>query len=1802
VYRTIVDHDVTWSMMATSIFHQLVEHGPEDLRGLRMALVGGEVMMPRYARSFRAACPDTRLFNTYGPAETTVFVSVHEVGEEVDSDDPIPIGRAIQGARLQILDDHHDPVAPGEQGELYIGGPGVSRGYLHRPDLIGARYLEDPSGDGARMYRSGDFVRERADGALEILGRVDNQVKVSGYRVSPIEVEANLTAHPGVRQAAVIAQTDVPGHTRLLAYVVPANGELDEAALRAFLAKRLPSYMVPHTISTLKQLPEGPTGKVDRSALPMPTRSGSLATEPAPSGTVAATVANVFTEVLGVPNVGPRDDFLELGGDSLRAVQLLARLRVRFDVDLAISSVFEQRTPSGLAKVVETAPKRNTHGLPALLSRRDSGRAPASAGQAKALLLSELAEESLPYQSQALHRVLGELDVGALERSLTALVERHEILRTTFEREEGRWVQHVHEPFTVRLAIEDLGGAPDPERALAELFEQVCSTQLDPARLPLARWSLARLASEHHAFVVLEHHVVHDGVSTAVFLRELAALYRAELRKSPARLPALDVQYGDFAAWQHTLAGSEHGQRTLEYWRTRLADAPQLELPIDKPRPVRQTYRGRTLRVTLPRRLAEALQERAHAWSTTPFSVMLAAYCTLLARYGSTEEIVVGSGLANRRTLASEGLIGMIVNTVALRVDLRGGPTPRELVERVQRVLMEAQDHQDVPFEQVVEHLAPTRRRDAAPLYQALFSFHDAPVGTLRLSGATLVPHDAFGNGSSKADLSVIVVNRKTKRPVDVAPEIYDRVTEDGLTVVWEYNSDLYEPATAERMLDHFTLLLEQFAEGVERGVGLLRLEREDVFELRAAGPQSAYERTATIAEVFEARALENPHAPALAFEGQAVTYLQLNRRANRLAHRLCALGVKRGARVGVCMERSIEMVVSLLAVAKTGGAYVPLDPLDPSDRLAAQLGELDVSLLLTLGRHRDRMPGPASRLMCVDDELDLAREPDTRPDSEAGPLDPAYVMFTSGSTGDPNAVEVPHRAILRLVRDTDYVELGPDETLLAFAPAAFDASTFELWGALLNGARLVIAPPGPLTTGELAELVEREKVSTMWLTAGLFQRVVDDRPEMLRPLRQLLSGGDVLSPDHVRRALEALKPGATLVNGYGPTETTTFACAHRMRAGEAVEGPIPIGRPIASTRVYILDAAGEPVPVGVTGELYIGGDGVALGYSNNTTLTNQRFSSDPFSSLPGARMYRSGDLARWRPDGIIEFLGRADRQLKIRGFRVEPGEVEAALRTHPDVADVSVVPIERTGGDRGLAAYVVSRPGSDPPTAELRSHVAHTLPSHAVPAAWARLDVLPLTQNGKIDVASLPQATVGVGRVAANGQSEKTRRRAPDRLERKLLDIWKRALDLDAIDPDADFFELGGHSLLAVEVFDAIERSLGLRLPLATIFDAPTVRRLAASLREEGWKSSRGSLVTLKATGSRPPLFFVSAGDGNSVGFGALARRLGEDQPFYALQPRGLNGGARLHTTVEAMAAHYVREIRRIQPRGPYLIGGRCLGGVVAYEMARRLEACKEAIALLVVLDSGGPLWQPRRLADGTPFDEVMNSALRRADEDVDCFSTANTARLLSWLSETVMVGVDGTPINRYLDEVYRLRSDVRDIYPDLEGEDATWFVGWAWTQGRAQMGLAEQLLPQPANQSWREPIDHRSLRDRIADLTRKVSWRVAEASDLLTRERRTEAAIRRAKRVREAGLRAWYDYRAGPYGGVVTLIRSEDQAMRPLLARWLALETDGVAERHVRGTHRSMMREPDVESLTNCIAELVERSSGLSPRSSAD
>ena len=888
-----------------------------------------------------------------------------------------------------------------------------------------------------------------------------------------------------------------------------------------------------------------------------------------------------------------------------------------------------------------------------------------------------------------------------------------------------------------------------------------------------------------------------------------------------------------------------------------------------------------------------------------------------------------------------------------------------------------------------------------------------------------------------------------------------------------------------------------------------------------------------------------------------------------------------RGTRVGICLERSAAMIETLLGILKSGGAYVPLDPGFPAPRLRLLAADAELPIICTESGFRDQLPEDL-QLLCVDEASpEPADGPSANVDCPAGPTDLAYVAYTSGSTGNPKGVEVTQRAVVRLVRGTDYAELGPDQTLLALAPLSFDASTFEIWGALLGGGRLALAPAGSLSPYEIAAAVKRHDVTTLWLTAGLFHRFVELEPEAVGRLRQLVAGGDVLSPVHVRRALSLLPAEGVLVNGYGPTEGTTFSCCHRMRPGDDVPAPVPIGRPIANTTVHVLDEHCERVPVGVVGELYIGGDGVAEGYLKQPELTAERFVPDPFRA-DGARLYRTGDLGRWRRDGTLEFLGRSDDQVKIRGFRIEPGEVEAELADHPQVREVVVVARGDGADERRLVAYVA---GDGLDRAELRAYLSARVPAHLVPSAWVVLERLPLTTSGKVDRSALPEPSPG---------RATSRAVLADEVERTVVAIFEEVLEVGSVGPGDDFFDLGGHSLLAVRLFALIEERLGPRLPLATIFDAPTVEGIAAAARGKGERRRWSSLVPVASTGARPPFFAATAGDGNSVGFAALARALPEHQPFYALQPRGLDGRARLHTSVEAMAHHYIKELRQIQEAGPYLLGGRCLGGLIAFEMARLLTGAGQEVALLGIFDSLGPHWQPRRITKNLFYDEVMNMcrvrALRQGVEAAQLRTPEQVELFIEWLRQPAPA--TGEPVNRYVHEAYLQRSDVRAAYPEVPGADAIRLVDWAWISGCSEMGLQTRLLPEPSPGALAAapPTASSDSRKRAQAV---AAAGVADLLDVAVRGRSRRLRARRDRRLGEIANQAALRYRAGSYAGTVSLLRTAEFLDNIDVARWHGIVGAEVEEHVVLGSHRSMLRPPDVASLAatldRCIANAL-------------
>jgi amino acid adenylation domain-containing protein len=1234
------------------------------------------------------------------------------------------------------------------------------------------------------------------------------------------------------------------------------------------------------------------------------------------------------------------------------------------------------------------AAARQVEARPAIPRRPSDSEIPLSFAQQRLWFLDQLEPGSAVYNVCQAVRMHGVLNPAALEQALNEVVRRHEVLRTNFVAVDGRPVQVITALRVIAMKRVDLteGRSGSPAAELEQLLKEEARRPFDLSRDMLMRALLVRTAPNEHTLLLTLHHIISDGWSVGILFREMAALYQAVGNGEPAGLPDLSIQYADYACWERDGSQGQNLEPLLAYWRKQLqGPLPVLELPVDHPRTASPLSRGAAQAVSLPRNLTQEIKTIGQQEGATLFMTLLAAFQVLLYRWTGQDDIVVGSVVAGRRKVELEKLIGFFVNTLVFRGDLSGEPTFRQLLVRIRDMAVGALAHQDLPFERLVNELRPDRTVSRNPLFQAMFVLQNAPMAPTSLPGLQLEPVEV-DTDTSKFDLTLSVMEGSA-----------------GLRAAMEYNADLFESDTIARLLASFETLLEGIVANPDQPISRLPLltpaeSRRIVTEWNDT--RTEYPRDATIAELFAAQVARAPHAPAVTFGDRRLTYLQVDAEANRLAHWLRRVGVGPDTLVAVSLERSLELIIALLGIIKAGGTYVSLDPTYPAERLAYMLRDTNASVILTQSKlrgtvddfvraHRtgagtasaDAAPGerelrPAT-VLCVDTEWSrIAAEPDTAPACEVTPERLAYVSYTSGSTGQPKGVCVPHRGVVRLVRNTNYATLGPDEVILQFAPIAFDASTFEIWGALLNGGHLVVYPPGLTSLAELGEFIERHRVTTLWLTAGLFHQMVEEQLGRLRNVRQLLAGGDVLSPTHVARVLQQL-PGTRLINGYGPTENTTFTCCHSIVAPPTAGRSVPIGRPIANTQVYILDRNLQPVPVGVPGELYAGGDGLARGYLNRPDLTAERFIPNPLAganasaansatseipnlkfeirggsaAAPAApRLYRTGDRARWRPDGTIEFLGRIDRQVKIRGFRVEPAEIETVLSAHPLVKECAVVVRDGPAADKRLVAYIVPARDPAPSPDTWRKYLGERLPEYLVPSGFFTLPTLPLNANGKLDPRALPDDG---GRPDMHGEYVAPR----DDVERQLAGIWEDVLNVRPIGIRDQFFALGGHSLLAVRMVAQLEKTFGRKLPVAAIFQHRTVEQLARLVRgSDAAYTPTSSIVEIRGEGSRPRLYLVhGVGGGMFWGYSNLARHLGPDQPLYAFKSRGLDGLPEW-PTIEQMAASYIADLRVHQPRGPYLLGGYCFGGIVAYEMACQLAEQGEEVQLLALINGSPP------------------------------------------------------------------------------------------------------------------------------------------------------------------------------------------------------------------------------------------------------
>ncbi|MEV8604654.1 amino acid adenylation domain-containing protein [Streptomyces griseoviridis] len=1364
------------------------------LASLRLLVLGGEAVPPDTLAAWRAAVPWVRVCNAYGPTETTVTATTY------DADDPpaagVPIGRPLGDRRVRVVDADDGPVPVGVAGELLIGGTEVARGYLNRPALTAERFVPDPDGPpGSRRYRTGDLVRWSAGGDLEFLGRRDDQVKIRGFRIELGEVESVLRACPLVSAAA--ARPDRATGRSLIGYAVPAPdapAPPDRADLRAWCARYLPQHAVPSEFVVLDALPVGVSGKLDRSALPDPAHARS-AGDPAhtePRDATERVVAEVWADVLGLDRIGIDDSFFDLGGHSLLATMAVSRIAQRLGREIELRSVFENPTVRGFAPRVSAA---RVTGSTEVIPVDRGGPLPLSFAQERLWFLDRASDRGDSYLLHYCWRVRGGLDRAAWQQALDDLVARHEVLRTALVESEGRPAQRICDPMPVPLRWEPAPQAPDEESRLSavrDLAGEHAVRRFDLDRPPLLRSGVWELAHDDHVVLLALHHAVTDGWSKGVLLDELARHYRARLTGTDAALPPLAVQYGDFAVWQRDRADGGALEPQLAYWEETLKAAPVLELPTDAPRPAVFTGRGGAVEIPLPAALVDRVDAHARSRGATRFMVLLAAAQAALARWSGQTDVTVGTPVAGRARLELEPLVGFFVNTVALRTDLSGRPTLGALVDRVRDTVLGAFDHQEVPFERVVERLRPERDLSRNPLFQVMVDVQDASTGGAGLPGLDATAFE-LPWGSAKFDLTVTFVVRP-----------------DGFALNVEYAADLFEPATATRFARHVGRLLETLltAPGTHLDEAPLLTAAERGRLIAAAG------RDAAPAPRF--RPAGRPDAPAVVCEGTTLDYARLDRLTGALAAALARAGVAPGDAVGVGVARGVWSVAAMLAVWRAGGVYVPLDARLPEERLRYMLDEAEVRHVVCDPRTR----AAVTSLGAVAIDVDAVDETDGTdgPRHPAHPDDLAYVIFTSGSTGRPKAVGVAHHALdAHVAAAREEFALTERDRVLTFASTSFDASLEQILPALSTGATVLVRPDDIWAPEELADRVADERVTVMELTPSYWAELVarlDTLAPRLTSLRLLVTGGEALPADPLERWFAHL-PAVPVVNTYGPTETVISATAHTLAA--APHGRVPIGRALGGRRAHVVDPLGEPAPDGVPGELLLGGPELARGYLGRPALTAERFVPDPFGG-PGARLYRTGDVVRRLPSGELEFLGRNDDQVKIRGFRVEPGEAEAVLRAHPGVRGAAVV-VRTLRGEPALVGYAA---GGGLSAEALETHCRDRLPHYLVPSAFVLLDTLPLTVQGKLDVAALPAPQ-------AQAPREFVAPRTP--AETVVAQIWCEVLDLPRAGVHDDFFALGGHSLRAVAVASRLRTAFDCPLQVRDLFEHSTVERLAAEV-----------------------------------------------------------------------------------------------------------------------------------------------------------------------------------------------------------------------------------------------------------------------------------------------------------------------------------------------------------------------------------
>ncbi|MEM1366468.1 MAG: amino acid adenylation domain-containing protein [Cyanobacteria bacterium P01_H01_bin.15] len=1527
-----------------------------SLSNLRCLFFAGEPLFDKLVLQWRHCLSNScRIINLYGPTETTLAKCYFEIPKTPPTGVQ-PVGTSLPGSQALVLADHQRLCGVGEPGEIVIRTPYRTAGYLKNPEENTRRFVPNSAREDENdlLYFTGDSGRYRPDGQLEILGRLDNQIKIRGVRVELGEISSLLEAIEEIKNQFVMVREDTPDDKKIVAYVVPAPGKTIETyKLRERLRLHLPQYMMPSAFVMLPVLPLTPNGKVDHQALPAPEPVIDISEFITPETPTEKTLSRIWEEVLNTEQVSATADFFELGGHSLLAVKLISRIRQQLDCEIPIRELFACLTIRNLAKYIHSrstsspvkkrlsqlSPKQHQLLAKKLEQRKNQistqsrdpeAPLPLSLAQQRLWFIDELEGQSPLYNLSLILEFEGAVNPTFLEQSLRIIIQRHKILRAQITADDGIPCLAFRDESTWKFNTLDFSHIPSEDRE-AHVHQALKAELMSPFALNqdwLIRAALLQKDTEKSTLVIVTHHIVSDGWSTGILRTELSALYEAYVQNQEPSLPPLPIQYADYSIWQRQQFETDYLKPHTDYWRLQLTGTPPLiELPLDRPRPAILSYRGQHLRSVLSAEQASKLTKLGQQRGMTLFMVLLAAFQTLLFRYSGQPDIVVGTPIANRNRTEIESLIGFFANTLVLRSQFESAQSFEDLLFKVKETTLNAYAYQDFPFEQVVEILQPQRNLSYSPVFQVMFALQNLPPVTETLGDITW-QRISVSTETAKFDLGLFV-----------------REAASGLNLTWEYNTDLFDMATIERMAQHFSVLLDGVIANPAREIACLPIltdpERSHLL-VELNNTATDYPRDKCLHELFEEQARKTPNTIAIEDHNQSITYQELDQQAEQLAAYLGSKGIAVESTVGLFLDRSLSMIIAVLAILKAGAAYVPLDLNYPAARIEYMLSNSEASQVLTTRSLSGRLPASITTI-CIDQPL-TAPIAHTQ-SAQASPDNLAYLIYTSGSTGKPKGVAMTHKTLVNLIQwQCDQSE--SQQRTLQFSPISFDVSCQEIFSTWASGGTLVlITEETRQDFGAFFDYLTHQKINRLFLPFVALQGLAEigQNRDFPGSLQEVITAGEALKISPAIAKFFEKGSSCRLQNQYGPSETHVAIAFSLTGAPDTWATFPPIGQPIANALVYLLDGMHQIVPIGIPGEIYIGGTAIARGYHNLPEQTEAKFIDNPFG--PG-RLYKTGDLGRYRTDGAIDYLGRSDRQVKIRGFRIELGEVEAQLNAMPEIKTAIAVVREDQTGDKRLIAYGIPKQRETIDIRMLKAYLSDKLPDYMIPVAIVCLDKFPVTPSGKIDRKALPTQEFQTDDIAV----------APrDPLERQLVDIWQRILGLQSIGIQDDFFELGGHSLLAVKLFSEIEKTCNEKLPLATLFQARNIAELATYIRERRFEE-HSCLIQMQTMGERPPLFFLPPAGGHMLVYERLANNLGPDQPMYGLEFQASANDDAQGSSIKNTVSEFIRAMRQVQPNGPYHLIGLSFGGLLAWAVAEELQRQGEPLATIILLDCAAP------------------------------------------------------------------------------------------------------------------------------------------------------------------------------------------------------------------------------------------------------